>query len=274
MEAHLAPKSLVQWNKTASSCEICIGPHDTQYCMENPKQAFVEYASSRTDEAGDSRLSKFEADFKQQQSEMTNKIGTFLKAINDQMMGALLSDTVKNPKLNVNSTSLVLSTHSYPLEDPQCSSHIHKSINAIKLCPKQTNEFQKDQPQVKKLAISKNDAPLNKGIKSPSKLLSPKYQSQSSLGQQNRNSSSPKRVHFINTITIINKQNEHGETGIVKLDTKDNDPDIIIIIEKENEELGEEKEEDPEYTNPPSPPDPSISLITKKFVSSIRSLNH
>ncbi|GJW79389.1 MAK10-like protein [Tanacetum coccineum] len=28
------------------------GPHDTQYCMENPEQAFVEYASSRTDEAG------------------------------------------------------------------------------------------------------------------------------------------------------------------------------------------------------------------------------
>ncbi|GJR62986.1 hypothetical protein Tco_1505148 [Tanacetum coccineum] len=28
------------------------GPHDTQYCMEDPEQAFVEYASSRTDEAG------------------------------------------------------------------------------------------------------------------------------------------------------------------------------------------------------------------------------
>ncbi|GJY16394.1 hypothetical protein Tco_0386816 [Tanacetum coccineum] len=54
------------------------GPHDTQNCMENPEQAFVEYASSRTDEAGeglvsefmasqDARLSKFEADFKRQQ---------------------------------------------------------------------------------------------------------------------------------------------------------------------------------------------------------------
>ncbi|GKA39390.1 hypothetical protein Tco_0731941 [Tanacetum coccineum] len=29
------------------------GPHDTQYCMEDPKQAIVEYASSRTDEAGE-----------------------------------------------------------------------------------------------------------------------------------------------------------------------------------------------------------------------------
>ncbi|GKF35068.1 hypothetical protein Tco_0108268, partial [Tanacetum coccineum] len=28
------------------------GPHDTQYCVEDPEQAFVEYASSRTDEVG------------------------------------------------------------------------------------------------------------------------------------------------------------------------------------------------------------------------------
>ncbi|GJZ32098.1 hypothetical protein Tco_0577534 [Tanacetum coccineum] len=81
----------------------------------------------------DARLSKFEADFKQQQGEMTNKIDTFLKAINDRMTGALPSDTVKNPKLNVNSTFLVLSTRSYPMEDPQCSSYSLNSINAIKL---------------------------------------------------------------------------------------------------------------------------------------------
>ncbi|GJV27646.1 hypothetical protein Tco_1384094 [Tanacetum coccineum] len=53
----------------------------------------------------DARLSKFEADFKQQQSEMTNKIDTVLKAITDRIAGALPSNTVKNPKL---STSPVL----------------------------------------------------------------------------------------------------------------------------------------------------------------------
>nr|GEU56713.1 MAK10-like protein [Tanacetum cinerariifolium] len=36
MGAYLAPKSSVQVNKITSSCEICSGPHDTQYCMENP----------------------------------------------------------------------------------------------------------------------------------------------------------------------------------------------------------------------------------------------
>ncbi|GJY43602.1 MAK10-like protein [Tanacetum coccineum] len=95
----------------------------------------------------DARLSKFEADFKQQQGEMTNKIDTFLKAINDRMTGALPSDTVKNPKLNVNFTSSVLLACSYPMEDPQCSSYFLNSINAIKTCSKQTRNLQKGQLQ-------------------------------------------------------------------------------------------------------------------------------
>ncbi|GJX35096.1 hypothetical protein Tco_0246653 [Tanacetum coccineum] len=52
MEAHLAPTQPTQVNKITTSCKIYSGPHDTQYCMEDPEQAFVEYASSCTDEAG------------------------------------------------------------------------------------------------------------------------------------------------------------------------------------------------------------------------------
>ncbi|GJV65567.1 MAK10-like protein [Tanacetum coccineum] len=175
--------------------DILIGSHDTQYCMEDPEQAFVKYASSHTDEAGgksytfkpeknnlgdtynpswkshpnlrwrqpqnsqnnfsnppnrfqpndsipnrsfnnrpqsfnnqsnleglvsnfmasqDARLTKFEANFKQQQSEMTNEIDTVLKVITDRIAGALPSDIVKNLKL---STSPVLSARSYPTID-------------------------------------------------------------------------------------------------------------------------------------------------------------
>nr|GEV02309.1 hypothetical protein [Tanacetum cinerariifolium] len=97
---------------------ICLEKHD---CVEripsDPEQAFVEHASSRIDKAGglvsnfmasqDASLSKFEADFKQQQSEMTNKIYNVLKAITDQMAGTPPSDTVKNPKL----TQSMLSRH-------------------------------------------------------------------------------------------------------------------------------------------------------------------
>ncbi|GJU96501.1 MAK10-like protein [Tanacetum coccineum] len=52
MEAHLALTQPTQVNKITTSCEICNGPYDTQYCMKDPEQAFVEYASSRTDETG------------------------------------------------------------------------------------------------------------------------------------------------------------------------------------------------------------------------------
>ncbi|GJV89708.1 MAK10-like protein [Tanacetum coccineum] len=66
----------------------------------------------------DARLSKFKADFKQQQSKMTDKINTVLKAITDRITGALPSDMVKNPKLKV------------------------------KKCSKETNCSQKEQPQL------------------------------------------------------------------------------------------------------------------------------
>ncbi|GJV93072.1 MAK10-like protein [Tanacetum coccineum] len=87
----------------------------------------------------DARLSKFKADFKQQQSEMTNKIDTVLKAITDQITRALPNDTVKNPKLN---TSPVSSVRSYPTIDPQCSSHPSTSINAVKTCSKEARHSQ------------------------------------------------------------------------------------------------------------------------------------
>ncbi|GKE26221.1 hypothetical protein Tco_1441605 [Tanacetum coccineum] len=49
---YIAPMQPTQVNKITSSCEICSGLHDTQYCMENPEQAFVDYASSRINETG------------------------------------------------------------------------------------------------------------------------------------------------------------------------------------------------------------------------------
>ncbi|GKB36981.1 hypothetical protein Tco_0881923 [Tanacetum coccineum] len=210
MEVHLAPKQPVQVNKITSSCEICSSPHDTQYCMENPEQAFVEYASSRTDEAGgkwytfkpeqnnlgdtynpswkshpnlsesnleglvsnfmasqDARLSKFEADFKQQQSKMTKKIVIVLKAITDRITRALPSDTVKNVKLNVNSTSLVLSTHSYLTKDPQCSTRIYSLINTVTICPEQPNESQNNKPEEEEREEMDNLENINTNPSSP-----------------------------------------------------------------------------------------------------------
>ncbi|GJR21756.1 MAK10-like protein [Tanacetum coccineum] len=123
MEAHLASIQPTQVKKITSSGEICSGPHDTRYCMENPEQTFVEYASSRTDEAGAAKRDD-------------QQIDTVLKAITDRIAGALPSDTVKNPKLN---TSPDLSIRSYPTIDPQCSSHPSTSTNVVKTCSKKAS---------------------------------------------------------------------------------------------------------------------------------------
>ncbi|GJU25038.1 hypothetical protein Tco_1163659 [Tanacetum coccineum] len=80
------------------------------------------------------------------------------------------------------------------------------------------------------------------------------------IRRKNRNSSSPERVNFVNTNTILSKEDEPRKTGIVKPDIKDNDHGMIVEV-KESKDEGEDKLK---YTNPPSPPDPSISLITEK----------
>nr|GEV21926.1 zinc finger, CCHC-type [Tanacetum cinerariifolium] len=127
-DAHLAPNQPIQVNKITSSCEICSGPHDTQYCMENPEQAFVDYASSRTDEAG----------------------------------GALPSDIVKNPKLNLDSTSYA---RSYPTWDPESSFNSFKSVNAIQTCFKSTTNIQKEQLLVNTLTVNETETPKPKRSK-------------------------------------------------------------------------------------------------------------
>ncbi|GKE61070.1 hypothetical protein Tco_1511437 [Tanacetum coccineum] len=55
MEAYLALIQPTQVNKITTSCEICSGPHDTQYCMDDSEQAYVYYASSRANEMGGKR---------------------------------------------------------------------------------------------------------------------------------------------------------------------------------------------------------------------------
>ncbi|GKE36799.1 protein kinase-like domain, concanavalin A-like lectin/glucanase domain protein, partial [Tanacetum coccineum] len=92
-----------------------------------------------------------------------------------------------------------------------------------------------------------------KGIKSPSKLLSSKYLSQSSLTEQNRNPSSPKRVHFVNSIIILNKEDEAMEEGNVKSNTTEYEDHKMTMESEEEfkeetkEEIAEEEEDSPKH---------------------------
>ncbi|GJX31376.1 hypothetical protein Tco_0241231 [Tanacetum coccineum] len=106
----------------------------------------------------DAKLSMFEADFKQHQSEMTNKIDTMLKAITDRIAGTLPSDTVKNLKLG---TYPISSSRSYLIMDPQCSTQIHSSIDAITIHPKQPDESQVNEPEVEQKEDNPKDTNSN-----------------------------------------------------------------------------------------------------------------
>ncbi|GKC93111.1 hypothetical protein Tco_1158553 [Tanacetum coccineum] len=76
-------------------------------------------------------------------------------------------------------------------------------------------------------------APPNKRIiKNSSKLFYPKYQAQSSLGEENGNSFSLKRVHFVNTITIVKKEDELKKTE------KESKVSKIIVEEGESSDIG------------------------------------
>ncbi|GJU60415.1 hypothetical protein Tco_1238181 [Tanacetum coccineum] len=87
-----------------------------------------------------------------------------------------------------------------------------------------------------------------KGIKSPSKLLALKYLSQLSLAEQNRKPSSPKCVHFVNSIIILNKEDESKEEGSAKSSvTKNKDHEMTFEnVEEFKEETKEETEEEEE----------------------------
>nr|GFB04404.1 MAK10-like protein [Tanacetum cinerariifolium] len=96
-----------QVNKITSSCEICSGPHDTHYCMENLEQAFVEYAHPRVPTK------------REVSGSLSNPSETTLVTL-----------IIGHGKVT---QTLVLSARSYLTEDPQCSTRIHGSINTIPL---------------------------------------------------------------------------------------------------------------------------------------------
>nr|GEZ24605.1 MAK10-like protein [Tanacetum cinerariifolium] len=118
MEAHLAPTQPTQVNKITTSCEICNGPHDTLYSWKTVNKPLLTTHP---------------------------RVPMKQEAIIDQLEGTLPSDTIKNSKLGA---TLVLSARSYPTKDPQCSNHIHSSINAITIHPKQPEESQVNKPDV------------------------------------------------------------------------------------------------------------------------------
>ncbi|GJW33284.1 hypothetical protein Tco_0053316 [Tanacetum coccineum] len=226
MEAHLAPKPSVQVNKIASSCEIYSGPHDTQFCMKNPEQAFVDYASSRNNEVGGKSFT------------INEEPRYFNEATNSWKdkpnFNWAQTQTFTSPSNSSFST--------YSSNVPYGPSNYQTKIERV-LCDfdsHQENRLSSLGTQLKQ----RQDEVINK-INTLWKGTSPQgdYQgsvkiifSQSSLREQNGNSSSLKHVHFLNTITIIRKEDEPKETQILEPNAIESDDRNVAVKDEKTVE--------------------------------------
>ncbi|GJU48292.1 hypothetical protein Tco_1217847 [Tanacetum coccineum] len=228
-EAHLAPKSSVQVNKIASSCEICSGLHDTQYYMENLEQAFFDYASSRTDKVGGKQFT-------------TNQGPRNLNEANNA--------SKDKPDFNWARTQTFTSPHngSFSTYSSSYQTRVERVLSDFD--SRHEKRLSRDSmAHMNAVSVDhlEKDASQSKGIKSPSKLLSQKYQSQSSLEEQNRNPFAPKHVHFVNSIVLLRKEDEPKEEEVMKPNAaKGDDHSITVRIEEEFKEESEELEEETE----------------------------
>ncbi|GKC23080.1 MAK10-like protein [Tanacetum coccineum] len=233
MEAYLAPTQPTQVNRITTSCEICSGPHDTQYCMENPEQAFVDYASSRANEMGGKRVTPNYGP-----RNFNDAANTWKEKPNFNWAH---TQTFINPQGE--SVSIHSSSYQIKLENAllDFNSHQEKRLSHLKtqLGQQQDDMIEKVNLLWKTVSEKLNDtsSPENagnsmapksiaaishdekeelrkKGIKSPSKLLSPKYLSPASIKELNKNPSSPKRVHFVNSIVILSTDSDTEEEDV------------------------------------------------------------
>ncbi|GJT62270.1 hypothetical protein Tco_1005803 [Tanacetum coccineum] len=83
-----------------------------------------------------------------------------------------------------------------------------------------------------------------KGIKSPSKLFSPKYLSPASIKELNKNPSTPKRVHFVNSIVILSTDSDAEEEDISSTNAHEHE-----LGNMEVKEIFKEAEEDEDDEN-------------------------
>ncbi|GKE60840.1 hypothetical protein Tco_1511207 [Tanacetum coccineum] len=82
-----------------------------------------------------------------------------------------------------------------------------------------------------------------KGIKSPLKLISPKYLSPTSIKELNKNPTSPKRVHFVNSIVILSTNSDTEEEDVSTTNACDLNLGSMVKGKEEVKEQGIDESE-------------------------------
>ncbi|GJR91012.1 hypothetical protein Tco_0215023 [Tanacetum coccineum] len=262
MEAHLALTQPTQVNKITTSCEICSGPHDTQYCMKNPEQAFVDYTSSRTNEVGGKRFT-----LNHGPRNFNDATNTWKEKPNFNWAHTQTFTSPQGGSISVHSSNYQMKLEKALLDfdsnqekrlsrlriqlEQQHDDMIGK-INLLwktvseKLNDVSTLENARNPMAPKNIAVISHDEReelRKKGIKSPSKLLSLKYLSPAFIKELNKNPSAPKRVHFVNSIVILSTDSDTEEEDVSSTNVCDLNLGGMVKGKEEVKEQGKEEDE-------------------------------
>ncbi|GKF11849.1 hypothetical protein Tco_0049775, partial [Tanacetum coccineum] len=248
MEAYLAPTQPTQVNKITTSCEICCGPHDTQYCMDDSEQAYVYYASSRANKMGGKRFT-----LNQRPRNFNDAANSWKEKPNFNWARSQTFTNPQNRSISIHSSSYQMKLEKALLD---FDSHHKKRISHLEtqLEPQQDDMIGKINllwktvseklnnvsipENARNFMAPKSIASINhaereelrkKGIKSLSKLLSPKYLSPAGKEEVNEQAMKESEMKADLKIDEVSKE-EEGEFLI------DEEVEEILEEEKDNED--------------------------------------
>ncbi|GJT71264.1 hypothetical protein Tco_1030550 [Tanacetum coccineum] len=214
MEAYLALTQPTQVNKITTLCKICSGPHDTQYCMDDSEQAYVDYASSCTNKMVGKRFTP-----KQGPMNFNDAANTWKEKPNFNWARSQTFTDPQNGSISVHSSSYQMKLEKalldFDSDQEKRLSHLRTQlgqqqndmIGKINLLWKTISEKLNDvstpenagnsmaYKSIAAISHFEREELRKKGIKSPLKLFSLKYLSPVSIKELNKNPSAPKRVH-------------------------------------------------------------------------------
>ncbi|GJZ25537.1 hypothetical protein Tco_0569790 [Tanacetum coccineum] len=238
------------------------GPHDTQYCIEDPEQAFVEYTSSRTDEVGGKRFTLNHGprnfnDATNTWKEKPNFNWAHTQTFTSPQGGSIsihsFSYQMKLEKalLDFDSNQEKMLSHLRTQLEQQQDDMIGK-INLLwktvseKLNNVSTPENAGNPMAPKSIAAISHDEREELGkkrIKILLKLLSPKYLSHASIKELNKNPSAPKRVYFVNSIVILSTYSDTKEEDDSSTNACDLNLGSMVKGKEEVKDQGKEENE-------------------------------
>ncbi|GJW33080.1 hypothetical protein Tco_0053112 [Tanacetum coccineum] len=226
------------------------------------KQAFVEYASLRTDEVGGKRFTpnqgprnfndaidtwkdKLNFNWGRTQtftSPQNGSISTHSSIYQMKLERALLDfDSHQERKLSHLRTQLEQQYDDMIGKINLIWKTIFKKLNDVSTLENAGNSMASK--SIAAISQVKREELRKKGIKSPSKLFSLKYRSPTSIKELKKNLSAPKRVHFVNSIVVLSKDSDTDEDDVSSTNACEHDLESMVRRKEEAKEQCKEEDE-------------------------------